>query len=636
MKSKLFALIISTLAIFISCKTNKMDILFNDSMTYASVLDDPVFNYSTGTYNNDILVTISCPVSGAIIHYTTDGSAPTSSSPVYSSAISVAGNGTNITIRAFAKKSGNYDSGIVTANYIISYFDVAPPTFDKTNSIGYCPGEVITLSSNTAGATIKYTTNGTSPGPSNGTVGTTVTINSSLTIRAYAYKAGMNDSTISSMAYTVYVIPNNVRYVDIDAPAGGNGTSWGTAYRDIQAAIDDAEAQSGTWQVWIAEGSYTIAKNLSRFDTVTMKSDVHIYGGFDGTECSTEQRDWNTHQTVFNGYMDNAACVDCMGNQWGVNNVVKADSITNAVLDGIVVIEGDFDDQVNCYGGGLYILNSSPEIRNCTFRDNFAENHGAGAAVVDGAPSFTNCLFQDNRADGSVLTTGGGLSVDNHADLGKIVTIDGCTFQGNRTGGYGGGLDLHDSRVIVTNSIIRSNTSTYRSAGIYVNSNAQVDIINCLIHDNNTTITGGSSGAGAGVAVYYQSTATIINSTITANNADVLSPYSDGIYVYYECTLNLYNSIVWGNDSIDIYGTSSSTINYKYSDTGTITGDTYNDLGNNKSSDPLFVNFGARDLRIQSTSQCRDSAESGTAPAQDILDNNRVGNPDMGAFEYQP
>jgi len=49
----------------------------------------PQFSPSPGTYTSDQAVTITDATSGATIYYTTDGSAPNNSSPVYSAPIAV-------------------------------------------------------------------------------------------------------------------------------------------------------------------------------------------------------------------------------------------------------------------------------------------------------------------------------------------------------------------------------------------------------------------------------------------------------------------------------------------------------------------------------------------------------------------
>jgi hypothetical protein len=91
----------------------------------------PAFSPAGGTYDADQSVTISSSTAGAAIHYTTDGTNPTTSSPVYSTAISVAGDGTTMTIKALAVKTGMTDSTIASAAYTIdyNYNHVATPAF---------------------------------------------------------------------------------------------------------------------------------------------------------------------------------------------------------------------------------------------------------------------------------------------------------------------------------------------------------------------------------------------------------------------------------------------------------------------------------------------------------------------------
>lgn len=76
----------------------------------------PVFSPVAGTYSTAQSVTISDSTSGAVIHYTTDSSTPTASSPVYSTAITVS---SSETLKAMATASGMLDSAVATAAYVI-------------------------------------------------------------------------------------------------------------------------------------------------------------------------------------------------------------------------------------------------------------------------------------------------------------------------------------------------------------------------------------------------------------------------------------------------------------------------------------------------------------------------------------
>lgn len=70
-----------------------------------------------GTYTGSQSVTLATATEGADIYYTTDGSAPTTSSTKYSGAITVS---TTTTIKAIAVKDGMEDSDVLTAAYTIS------------------------------------------------------------------------------------------------------------------------------------------------------------------------------------------------------------------------------------------------------------------------------------------------------------------------------------------------------------------------------------------------------------------------------------------------------------------------------------------------------------------------------------
>jgi len=52
--------------------------------------------------DTDFSVAILCSTSGAVIHYTTDGSTPTASTDTYKGPIDVKGDGTTLTIKAIA------------------------------------------------------------------------------------------------------------------------------------------------------------------------------------------------------------------------------------------------------------------------------------------------------------------------------------------------------------------------------------------------------------------------------------------------------------------------------------------------------------------------------------------------------
>ena len=77
----------------------------------------PAISPASGTYDATQNVTITCATEGATIYYTTDGSNPTTSSSVYSSAINVS---SDMTIKAIAAKTGYANSSVATETYEIN------------------------------------------------------------------------------------------------------------------------------------------------------------------------------------------------------------------------------------------------------------------------------------------------------------------------------------------------------------------------------------------------------------------------------------------------------------------------------------------------------------------------------------
>ncbi|HXT21976.1 MAG TPA: chitobiase/beta-hexosaminidase C-terminal domain-containing protein, partial [Thermoanaerobaculia bacterium] len=80
---------------------------------------------------------------------------------------------------------------------------VATPTFSPAPGTLTAPNNQVTLASATAGATIYYTTDGTSPSRKKSPVYTgPIAITATTTLKAFAYKKGMTASGVTSGVYT--------------------------------------------------------------------------------------------------------------------------------------------------------------------------------------------------------------------------------------------------------------------------------------------------------------------------------------------------------------------------------------------------------------------------------------------------
>ncbi|HTQ29577.1 MAG TPA: chitobiase/beta-hexosaminidase C-terminal domain-containing protein [Opitutaceae bacterium] len=168
-----------------------------------SQVADPTFSPAAGTYASAQSVTISSATSGATIRYTTDGSTPSETvGTVYSnSPVSIT---STTTLTAIAYKAGSADSNVVSAIYTINSLPpAAAPVFSPGGGT-YATAQTVTITSATSGASIRYTTDGSTPSETAGTVYSgPVSISASGTLKAIAYAAGFSDSTVTSAAYTI-------------------------------------------------------------------------------------------------------------------------------------------------------------------------------------------------------------------------------------------------------------------------------------------------------------------------------------------------------------------------------------------------------------------------------------------------
>ena len=153
-----------------------------------------------------------------------------------------------------------------------------------------------------------------------------------------------------------------ILYVSASAPLEGDGTSWETAFNDVQAAMDLAEIAGGSFrQIWVAAGVYTPTMRTDPFDprsaTFEMLNDVTLYGGFAGTETSLDQRDPAINETVLSGDLagDDDPNVPFSNNEENAYHVVTGASANEtAILDGFTVCEGNangaapMDSEVDC------------------------------------------------------------------------------------------------------------------------------------------------------------------------------------------------------------------------------------------------------------------------------------------------
>ena len=167
----------------------------------AVAVGTPTFSIAGGEVEEGTTVTISCATDGATIYYTADGNEPTTSSAVYSGAITV---DKAMTIMAFAAKDGYTDSEVVSATFTIKAREVvATPVINPAGG-EVEEGTTVAISCATDGATIYYTTDGNEPTTASAVYGGAITVNKDMTIKAFAAKDGYyTNSAVVTATFTI-------------------------------------------------------------------------------------------------------------------------------------------------------------------------------------------------------------------------------------------------------------------------------------------------------------------------------------------------------------------------------------------------------------------------------------------------
>ncbi len=187
----------------------------------------PTFSVTPGTYSSAQTVTISDTTPGATIYYTTNGTTPTTGSSVYSGAITVS---SSETLDAIATASGYTPSPVATAAYTINLAAAATPTFSVSGGT-YSSSQTVTISDTTPGATIYYTTNGSTPSTSSSVYSGAITVSSTEALEAIATASGYTTSAVATAAYT---INGTVQITLGTSPAGLSFSVDGTTYTSAQ------------------------------------------------------------------------------------------------------------------------------------------------------------------------------------------------------------------------------------------------------------------------------------------------------------------------------------------------------------------------------------------------------------------
>jgi hypothetical protein len=309
-------------------------------------------------------------------------------------------------------------------------------------------------------------------------------------------------------------------FVDGQAPAGGNGQSWSSAFQTIGAAI--AAAPTGNETILVAAGTYP--------EAVVLRGSLHLYGGFSGLNGSRETRVSQRRPEVNVTTVAAAAL-----------HVVDFSGTASALVDGFTISGGQ---ATNTNGGGVFIagVTGTAVLRNCLIEFNQAGGSGGGVYIRDSTARLEDCSVLGNTA-----TYGGGVAVSGST---SSVTLANCWIAGNDAAGNGsgsaGGLHASGGQTLVENSQVVANTAD-SAGGFQIDGGSQLTLRGTLIAAN---VSRGWFGGGAN---YWQSVLLAEQCVFFRNLAGPGYGFS-GLGTVYGTTSTLRNCIVAGHQDAEATG----------------------------------------------------------------------------------
>ena len=403
---------------------------------------------------------------------------------------------------------------------------------------------------------------------------------------------------------------NTIWYVRADAQAGGNGLSWGSAFRNLDLALAAGsalrDAQGLSDEIWVAQGLYIPPFVGTHSSGFVINKPFKIYGGFKGTETSSQVRS-GFLKTILDGQAP-APSFAKADHVLMIQSVLGTSTSPGVLIDGFLIRNGSNFDGLG--GGGIYSAGSDLDLANCYLRHNIA----SGGGFNGGGLYFT-----------SIVGTGWPVQ---YPEVSNILHVKNCEFSDN-WGVYGGGLYGDYLRGDIVNTRFLDNTVNVFGGGVYLTrmgSTNQLSFANCIFWENfcstaHISLGGGmyldESGGGSSTA----SNATLVNCTFSNNDINSLADGS-ALGISTNSLATIHNSILYynGNGSFrPITGPATVTYSDVYLGWSGVT---------NIDVNPEFADhdLGRLNLLLTPTaSPCLDRADYSKLPA-DTLDLDGDGN----------
>ncbi|MHC5023928.1 MAG: hypothetical protein ACYTGG_08445, partial [Planctomycetota bacterium] len=310
---------------------------------------------------------------------------------------------------------------------------------------------------------------------------------------------------LAAIAIAAAAHGGTVLYVDDDAPPGGDGLRWSTAYSFLQDALAHAGASGGAVnEIRVAQGTYQPDRDAlsplgtgDRAATFQLISGIALLGGYAGFGApDPDARDIALYETILTGDLlgdDQPGFVGYGENSWHV--VTGSDTNASAVLEAFTITAGNANDlDAPPRGAGILNVKGDPTVTSCVIARNRASANcalfpcgiGGGMFNSESSSTVTGCLFIGNSAD---WAGGGMFNVES-----SLVIVD-CVFDANQVEGengfFGGGGILNSGGSLIMDRCTLTSSTAIRGGGIH-NWGGSLFLTACTFDENTASDDGGA------------------------------------------------------------------------------------------------------------------------------------------------
>ncbi len=400
-----------------------------------------------------------------------------------------------------------------------------------------------------------------------------------------------------------------VIFVDDDAPLGGDGLTWNTAYRFIQDALAAAAASGGAvTEIHVAQGIYkpdrdeggnvTPGDRLASFQLV---NGLSLMGGYAGIgQPNPDEHDPSLHEAILSGDLLGDDIPNSLNfrdeNSYHVLTAIALSQ--KAVLDGFTVRGGfaqglgslreggglrsegscltlvrcTFFDNRAAYGAAMYSLDGDLTIQAVTFLENqtFLQSFGGAIYLRNCDSVLQNSAFTENtgRFGGAMLMRGGSTALENCSfsenrsftgSAGAILfgweptaTVTNCSFIANRVRQRGGAIQSVGATIEFTRCLFAANSAVSMGGAVDLRGSplgaSPTTFVDCLFVGNTVTEPSTSNGAGGAITAGVSLDPVVLSMTNCVLSANSATRFGGAVYIG-RATAALRNCTVSGNSA---------------------------------------------------------------------------------------